>query len=381
MAKEKFFQSPLDVYCDWLVLSKKKKTQETSKSWVKEAPLKTASFKSARPAGSTSSVRLRQTKRKAFVDLETTSKNESPSPRKSVPKQPTRSGGVVIRDHIVRKTPIEQEFLFQPKKGRKLRRSQTAFGALLHIGSSSPAHAPTYLQDLLSAVSKAKISHVETAGDFYDDAVVEEMAGDNPPTEANPTDDSEVPVEIVPEDVFLQYFGSLDIAPVPSSPVGIHRERVDESLAKGIPTSKEEFHALRASLFRLLKETKDSPILAATYNDMDLALNDLALVLNDLFALHKMTKDSHDKAVASLQHLGSLRKRRNTFRLLSMRLAQATPTLYASFSEVASGGTYSSVMANPLPVDPVAQLLANILMELQSEGIAASVTQEVLPAA
>ncbi|KAK4342675.1 hypothetical protein RND71_038491 [Anisodus tanguticus] len=255
-------------------------------------------------------------------------------------------------------------------------------------------HAPTHSQDPLSVVPKDKISPVEAAEDFYADAAVEEMARDNPSTEANPADDSEVLVEIVPKDVLLQYFGSVDIAPAQSSPVSIHRERVDESLAKGIPTSKKEFHALRASLFRLSKETENSPILATAYNDM-------ALALNNLFALHKMAKNNHDEAVAALQHLGSLLQKKkhiqtffnekvgserlaqleNEWTVWKNRLTQATPTLPASFSKVASEGTYYSVMATHLPVDPVAQLSTDILMDLQSEGIAASVTQEVLPAA
>ncbi|KAK4338996.1 hypothetical protein RND71_040458 [Anisodus tanguticus] len=121
----------------------------------------------------------------------------------------------------------------------------------------------------------------------------------------------------------------------------------------GIPTSKEEFYALRASLFRLSKEANDSPVLATAYNDMFLAIN-------DLFSLHKMTKDSHDEAVTALQHLESLRQEKNH--------------IQTSFNE----GTYSSVMTTHLPVDPVAQLLSDILMDLQSEDIAVSVTQEVL---
>ncbi|KAK4347926.1 hypothetical protein RND71_034265 [Anisodus tanguticus] len=134
----------------------------------------------------------------------------------------------------------------------------------------------------------AKISPVKAADVFYGDAAVETTEG-NPSTETNPIDDSEAPAEIIPEDVLLQYFGSVDIAPSPSSPVGIHRERVEETLSKGISTSKKEFHALRTSLFRLSKEAKDSPVLATAYNDM-------ALALSDLFTLHKTAKDSHDEA-------------------------------------------------------------------------------------
>ncbi|KAK4364317.1 hypothetical protein RND71_015675 [Anisodus tanguticus] len=110
------------------------------------------------------------------------------------------------------------------------------------------------VEDPLSAVPKAKISPIEASEDFHTDAAIEEMAGDNPPTEANPAHNSEVPVEIIPEDVLL-----------------------------------------------FSKETKDSPVLATAYNDM-------ALSLNDLLALHKKAKDSHDEVVAALQHLGSLRQ-------------------------------------------------------------------------
>ncbi|KAK4356613.1 hypothetical protein RND71_025584 [Anisodus tanguticus] len=128
--------------------------------------------------------------------------------------------------------------------------------------------------------------------------------GDNPSAEAHPTDDSEVPVEIIPEDVLLRYFGSVEVASPPALFVGIHRERVDESLARGIPTNKEKFHALRASLLRLSKEIMNSPVLATTYNDM-------ALALGDLFSLHRTTIDSHDEVIAALQHLGSHRQEKN----------------------------------------------------------------------
>ncbi|KAK4370135.1 hypothetical protein RND71_009610 [Anisodus tanguticus] len=158
------------------------------------------------------------------------------------------------------------------------RRSQTAFNAPLHIGSSSSAHAPAHLQDPLSAVPEAKISSIEAAKDI--DAAVE-MAGDNPPIEANSVDDLEVPVKIIPKDMLLQYFRSVDVVSALSSHVSIHRE--------------------------MLKETNDSPVLATAYNDM-------ALALNDLFILHKMAKDNHNKAVATLQHLGSLRQeKKQTF--------------------------------------------------------------------
>ncbi|KAK4379706.1 hypothetical protein RND71_001568 [Anisodus tanguticus] len=168
----------------------------------------------------------------------------------------------------------------------KCRRSQTTFDALFHIGSSSSAHALTQPHDPLSVVPEANISSVEAAEVFYVDAAVK---------------------------IYLfSYACSVDIASAPSSPVGIHRERVDESLAKGIPTIKEDFHILRASLFRLSKEIKDSPVLMTAYNDM-------ALALSDLFALHKTAKDSHDEAVTALQHLGSLRQEKTIFKHLSMR--------------------------------------------------------------
>ncbi|KAK4374727.1 hypothetical protein RND71_005404 [Anisodus tanguticus] len=134
----------------------------------------------------------------------------------------------------------------------------------------------------LSDVPKAKISLVEAVKDFHADAAVEEMAGDNPPTEANPTNDLEVPV-----------VWELD---------------------------------------------------------------------------HK----------AGSERLAQLE---NEWTVWKNRLAQATPTLPARSFEVASEGTYSSVMATLLSVYPVAQLSVDILMDLQSEGITASVTQDVLPTA
>ncbi|KAJ8541834.1 hypothetical protein K7X08_002650 [Anisodus acutangulus] len=133
---------------------------------------------------------------------------------------------------------------------------------------------------------------------------VQETTGDNHSAEAHPTDDLEVSAEIIPKDVLLRYFGFVEVASPPASPIGIHRERVDESLAKGIPTNKKEFHALKASLLQLSKKTTDSPVLATTYNDITLALS-------DLFSLHRMAKDSHDEAVTALQHLGSLRQEKN----------------------------------------------------------------------
>ncbi|KAK4348251.1 hypothetical protein RND71_034590 [Anisodus tanguticus] len=255
------------------------------------------------------------------------------------------------------------------------RRSQTAFGTPLHIGLSSAVHAPTHPQDPLSVIPKAKISPVEAAGDFYADAA--EMARDNPSTEANPADDSKVPFEIVLEDVFLQYFGSVNVAPAPSFPVCIHQERVDESSVKGIPTSKEEFHSLRASLFRLSKETNDSPILATTYNDMDLSLN-------DLFSLHKMAKDSHDEAVAALQHLGSLRQEKKHIQTSfnEAEIKAITPSIGALESTIKAQDYFrSSLFRQRIHLDNKIWELADILMDLHSEGIAASVTQEVFPVA
>ncbi|KAK4357415.1 hypothetical protein RND71_023025 [Anisodus tanguticus] len=128
------------------------------------------------------------------------------------------------------------------------------------------------------------------------------------PTKAAEASDAgvavEVPTEIISEDVLLRYFGSVDTSSPPALPVGIHGDRVEEFLARGIPTKKEELYALRASLLRLSKETTDSPVLATTYNDM-------ALALNDLIALHRTAKDSHDEVVAALQHLGSLPQEKN----------------------------------------------------------------------
>ncbi|KAK4341021.1 hypothetical protein RND71_039522 [Anisodus tanguticus] len=56
--------------------------------------------------------------------------------------------------------------------------------------------------------------------------VAVETAGDNPSAETHPTNDSKVPTEIIPEDVLLRYFGSVDIASLLASPIGIHRDRV-----------------------------------------------------------------------------------------------------------------------------------------------------------
>ncbi|KAK4351865.1 hypothetical protein RND71_027383 [Anisodus tanguticus] len=151
----------------------------------------------------------------SFVDLETTSNNESPSPRKSVPKQPRRNGGVVIRDcseeesHRTRVliSAEEEEEIEGPQLTRR-RRPQKAFDNPFHIGgSSSSAHASTHPQDPLSVVLKAKISPVKATGDFYVDAAVEEMVGDNPSIETNLIDDSEATTEIIPEGVLLKYFG------------------------------------------------------------------------------------------------------------------------------------------------------------------------------
>ncbi|KAK4380552.1 hypothetical protein RND71_002414 [Anisodus tanguticus] len=136
------------------------------------------------------------------------------------------------------------------------------------------------------------------------DASLHAGGTEDPSAEASPINDSEAPVEVIPEDVFLQYFGSADIVPSPSSPIGVYEERVEEFLAKGIPTSKKELHALRTSLFRLSKEARDSPALAAAYND-------IALALDNLFSSYKAPKDSRDEAAAVLERLGSLRQQRN----------------------------------------------------------------------
>ncbi|KAK4366880.1 hypothetical protein RND71_014760 [Anisodus tanguticus] len=47
---------------------------------------------------------------------------------------------------------------------------------LLHIGSSSSAHASTYSQNSFSAVPKDKISPVKAAEDFYADAAIEVLS-------------------------------------------------------------------------------------------------------------------------------------------------------------------------------------------------------------
>ncbi|KAK4374789.1 hypothetical protein RND71_005466 [Anisodus tanguticus] len=238
-----------------------------------------------------------------------------------------------------------------------------------------------------------------------------ETAGDNPSAEAHPTDD-------------LELFA-----------VGIHRERVEESLTRGVPTNKEEFHALRASLLRLSKEITDSPILATTYNDM-------ALALNDLFALHKTAKNSHDQAVATLQHLGSLRRtnelQEQLFKLrvelewVQAEIGAITLAICALDSAISThDSSHSSLfrqslqldnkiwelgnqhvvweldqkvgsehlaklknewtawksrlvqemptITTPLPTDLIAELSADTLMDLQSEAIVASIIQRYRP--
>ncbi|KAK4341157.1 hypothetical protein RND71_039658 [Anisodus tanguticus] len=208
---------------------------------------------------------------------------------------------------------------------------------------------------------------------------IQDTVGDNPSVEAHPTNDSKVLAKIISKDVLLCYFGSIKIASPPASPVGIHRDRVEESLAKGIPTNDEEFHDLRASLLRLSKEIMDSPVLATTYNDM-------ALALNDLFALHRTVKDIHDEVVAALQHLGSLRHEKNRIqtsfnevvweldqKVGSERLAKLENEWTVWKSHLVQA---MLTITTTLPADPVAELSADTLMDLQSEAIATSVNSE-----
>ncbi|KAK4345175.1 hypothetical protein RND71_035351 [Anisodus tanguticus] len=104
-----------------------------------------------------------------------------------------------------------------------------ASDAPLYIdGSFSLAHDPVHSHDPSSVALKATISLAEASDAGV---AVEETAGDNPSAEAHPTDDSEVPAEIIPEDVRLRYFGSVEVASPPVSPVDIHRERVRESMS------------------------------------------------------------------------------------------------------------------------------------------------------
>ncbi|KAJ8536895.1 hypothetical protein K7X08_035296 [Anisodus acutangulus] len=158
-----------------------------------------------------------------FVDLETIFDTESPSPRKPVPKQPRRSGGVVIRDYseeIPHKpgvpVPAEDEEEIEGPRQIRRRRLHKASDAPLHIGGSSPlSHALVHSQDPSSAALKATISPAKTveasyawtaeasyawttedsyawaAEASYAWAAIEETAGDNPSAEAHPTDDSE----------------------------------------------------------------------------------------------------------------------------------------------------------------------------------------------
>ncbi|KAK4366840.1 hypothetical protein RND71_014720 [Anisodus tanguticus] len=146
--------------------------------------------------------------------------------RKYVSKQPRRSGGVVIRDyskegphrHGVPASAEEEEEIEGQQLIRR-RRLHKASDAPLHNGeSSSLAHAPVHSQDPSSAALKATVSPTKASETSDAGVAVEETAGENPSAEAHPTDDSEVPIEIIPEDVHLRYFGSVDTASPLASP-------------------------------------------------------------------------------------------------------------------------------------------------------------------
>ncbi|KAK4343560.1 hypothetical protein RND71_036654 [Anisodus tanguticus] len=267
--------------------------------------------------------------------------------------------------------------LLQKCKGPQLIRRRWLHKASdphLYIGrSSSLAHAPVHSQDPSSTALKATVSPVKAS---YAGAA--ETTGDNHSAEVHPTDHSEVPAKIIPKDVLLRYFGSIGIASPPASPVGIHRERVEESLARGITTNKEE-----------------------------------------------TTKDSHDEVVAALQHFGSLRQEKNCIqtsfykvnaerqqnvsrrndlheqlsKLRSLQLDNKIQELdnqqvvweldqkvacerLANLENECTAWKRRLVQAmltitTLLPADHVAEFSANTLMDLQSEDIASSVVQEV----
>ncbi|KAK4370153.1 hypothetical protein RND71_009628 [Anisodus tanguticus] len=142
-----------------------------------------------------------------------------------------------------------------------------------------------------------------------------------------------------------------------TSYTGATVERVEESLARGIPTTKEELHALRASLLRLSKETTDSPALASTYNDM-------ALALTDLFA-YRMTKDSLDEVVAALQHLGSLRLEKNRIQTSfnEAEIGAITPAIDALDSAISAyDSSRSSLFRQSLQLD-------NKIQDLDSQQV------------
>ncbi|KAK4374689.1 hypothetical protein RND71_005366 [Anisodus tanguticus] len=251
---------------------------------------------------------------------------------------------------------------------------------------SSLVKAPVHSHDILSAALKATVSPAKATDASYVGAAVETVG---------------------------------------ASPVGVHQERVEESLARGIPTTKEELHALRASLLRLSKEIMDSPALSTTYNEMSLAMN-------DLFALYRTAKDSHDEAVAALQHLGSLRQEKNHIQtsfneaeigaitsaigVLDSAISAHDSSRFSLFwqslqldSKIQELGNQQMVwklnqkagsewLANlenewnawksrlvqaiptitaPSPVDHVAELSADTLMDLPSVAVISSVVQEV----
>ncbi|KAK4374750.1 hypothetical protein RND71_005427 [Anisodus tanguticus] len=207
-------------------------------------------------------------------------------------------------------------------------RRRKVHDASLHAGGTSSLARPSeHLQDSLSASLDIRVSSIE-AIEEVDVTIV--TVGGNPTTEVPPTDGSE-----------------------------------------GNPDNQRGVTCSKASLLRLLRGTTDSPTLAATYNDM-------ALALTDLFALHRTTKDSHDESLQldnKIQELGNhhvvleLDQRADSKRLAKLEdewnvwknhLIQAMP-----------------IITSPPPADLIAELSADTLMDLPPEAVVASVDQEV----
>ncbi|KAK4362735.1 hypothetical protein RND71_017976 [Anisodus tanguticus] len=174
-----------------------------------------------------------------------------------------------------------------------------------------------------SANLDIRVSPIEAAEEV--DVTVDEMARKDPSAEASPIDNSEASAEVIPEDVFLQYFGSTNIIPSPASPVGVHEEQVEEFLDKGIPTSRQELHALRTSLFRLSKEARDSPALKG-------------------------------------------------------KLACVKPSLLANPFEVVSETHHSSATTTSLPVDPAVQVPGDLSTALQDASSRSEQLEDTLAA-
>ncbi|KAK4363713.1 hypothetical protein RND71_018954 [Anisodus tanguticus] len=84
---------------------------------------------------------------------------------------------------------------------------------LIFKGSSSLAHAPTHPQDPLSAGPAANISPIEAVKKFQVDEAVEGRTRKKSLIEANPIDGSDVPAEVIADDILLQYFSSADSVP------------------------------------------------------------------------------------------------------------------------------------------------------------------------